>query len=174
MHLSAVEIGTRKMMQGRWAFDLASTGNLLFDLSVSLFLRAHIPAPVFIAAIDRIIDMLALQVVAYLVQTKQWLRLDSDLYDIPLQEYLANREYRPRQHLRIDDIESDLHARKMTRFTIYQLTRIYACFGLDDYCHRQNTDFIRVYTGHVNQRGILCCYRFDPEELNGHACDSCG
>lgn len=165
MHLSAVEIGTRQVMHRRWASDLVSSANLLFDLSICLFLRANIPAPVFVTAIDQIIDMVVLQTVAYLIQTKQWLRLDSDLYDIPLHEYLVNREYRPRQHLRIHDIESDLHARKMTRFNIYQLTRIYACFGLDDYCHSQNTDFIRVYTGHVNQRGVPCCYRFHPEEL---------
>mmetsp|Transcript_6875 Transcript_6875/g.14327 ORF Transcript_6875/g.14327 Transcript_6875/m.14327 type:complete len:290 (-) Transcript_6875:557-1426(-) len=165
MHLSAAEIGTRQVLQRRWAFDIVSGGQTLCDLSVSIFLRSHIPVPQFTAAIDQIIDMLTLQAVAYLVQTQQWLRLDSDLYDIPLQEYLQNREFRPRQHLRIDNIESDLHARKMTRFNLHQLRRIYDCFGLDDYCRSMNTDFIRVYTGHDNQRGVPCCYRFHPEEL---------
>ena len=165
MHLSAVEIGTRSILQFQWGCDLVSTSNLLVDITLSLFLRAHIPTPGFTAAIDQIIDTLVLQAATHLVQTRQWLRLDSDLYDIPLQEYLANREYRPRQHLRINDLESDLHARKMTRFNIYQLNRIYNCFGLDEYCHSQNSDFIRVYTGHTNQRGVPCPYRFHPEEL---------
>eukprot|EP00984_Skeletonema_dohrnii_P002519 scaffold873_cov79-Skeletonema_dohrnii-CCMP3373.AAC.1 len=53
----------------------------------------------------------------------------------------------------------------MTRFNLHQLRRIYDCFGLDDYCRSMNTDFIRVYTGHDNQRGVPCCYRFHPEEL---------
>eukprot|EP00984_Skeletonema_dohrnii_P001828 scaffold604_cov111-Skeletonema_dohrnii-CCMP3373.AAC.9 len=167
IHLSAAEIGTRQVLQRRWAFDIdiVSGGQTLCDHSVSILLRSQIPVPQFTAAIDQIIDMLTLQAVAYLVQTQQWLRLDSDLYDIPLQEYLQNREFRPRQHLRIDNIESDLHARKMTRFNLHQLRRIYDCFGLDDYCRSMNIDFIRVYTGHDNQRGVPCCYRFHPEEL---------
>eukprot|EP00984_Skeletonema_dohrnii_P013354 scaffold5516_cov143-Skeletonema_dohrnii-CCMP3373.AAC.1 len=85
MYLSAAEIGTRQVLQRRWAFDIVSGGQTLCDLSVSIFLRSHIPVPQFTAAIDQIIDMLTLQAVAYLVQTQQWLRLDSDMYDIPLQ-----------------------------------------------------------------------------------------
>lgn len=165
MHLSAAEIGTRQALQRRWAVDIVSTGNTLFDLSASLFLRSQIPDPAFTAAVDRIIALLTAQAVAYLVQTSQWIRLDSDLYDIPLHEYLQNREFRPRQHLRLDNIESDLHARKMTRFNLHQLRRIYECFGLEDYCHSMDSDYIRIYTGHNNQRGVPCCYRFHPEEL---------
>ncbi len=61
MHLSAVEIGTRQLLQRLWATDIASVASVniaLFQLSVSHFLRAHVPAPMFITAIDRIIRML--------------------------------------------------------------------------------------------------------------------
>ncbi len=76
MHLSAVEIGTRQLLQRLWATDIASVNIALFQLCVSHFLRAHVPAPMFITAIDRIIRMLTLQAVMYLTQTQQWLRLD--------------------------------------------------------------------------------------------------
>jgi hypothetical protein len=73
MHLSAAEIGACQVLQRLWASDIASGGNALFDLSVSLFLRANIPVPLFSAAIDQIVPMLSTQAVAYLVQTRQWI-----------------------------------------------------------------------------------------------------
>ena len=55
MHLSAVEIGTLSILQFQWGCDLVSTSNLLVDITLSLFLRAHIPTPGFTAAIDQIV-----------------------------------------------------------------------------------------------------------------------
>jgi hypothetical protein len=61
----------------------------MFDLSVNLFLRV-ISCPSNPLHLIKLF-MLATQAVAYLVQTRQWIRLESDLCgDIPLREYLQN------------------------------------------------------------------------------------
>jgi hypothetical protein len=65
----------------------------------------------------------------------QWQFMDSDLYDIPLLEWLQAREFRPRLHLRIGNIPNDMHAMKMTQFNTHELNWMFDLFGIRQYCY---------------------------------------
>ena len=53
----------------------------------------------------------------------------------------------------------------MTSFNIGQLRRLYACFGLEQYCLSNGSTDIRIHTGHYSPTGRPKCYLFHPEEL---------
>ncbi len=89
-------------------------------------------------------------------------RLDYMLYDIPFQEEdgIAAPQ---RQDIRFDSWD-DFTCTTKTRSNKHKLLRIYNCFGLQAIADRNN-GHISVSTGHVNQRGVICAYKFNPEEL---------
>ena len=74
--------------------------------------------------------------------------LDRLLYDIPEEEYRYRRTQTPRKHLRIASLPDDRTAEKMTSFNIGQLGRLYACFGLEQYCLSNGSNDIHIHTGH--------------------------
>jgi hypothetical protein len=87
---------------------------------------------------------------------------DFILHDIPFEEE-AGDALPPRQNIRFDSW-TDQKCYKETSFNKAQLKRIYRCFMLQSVADDTN-GVIRVATGHTNQRGVQCCYVFDPEEL---------
>lgn len=89
-------------------------------------------------------------------------RFDYILHDIPPEEEAAVF-VPPNQDIRFESW-SDQECREKTNFGIGQLRRIYACFGLQAIAD-DNDGYIKVPTGHTNQRGAPCYYNFHPEEL---------
>jgi hypothetical protein len=87
---------------------------------------------------------------------------DCILHDIPPEEE-EEIELLPRQNIRFDSWTNQT-CYHHTNFTKDHLLRIYECFLLRQIADQTN-GFIKVPTGHVNQRGRICCYNFHPEEL---------
>ena len=164
MHLSAGAVSTRQLMQRCWARHTSMKSNNLLLTGYAILLREILNNQPFTQAIQPCIDLLLLQTQLLTHQVNYWRRFDGELYDIPLLEYLHTREFRPRQHLRIGALRDDMTARKMTRFSVDQLYRLYDLFGLRQYCLAHGEVDIRLSTGH-QRNGSENCYRYDPEEL---------
>ena len=84
---------------------------------------------------------------------------DYILHDIPPEEE-EEIELLPRQNIRFDSWTNQT-CYHHTNFTKDHLLRIYECFLLRQIADQTN-GFIKVPTGHVNQRGRICCYNFHP------------
>ena len=174
LHLCAADVSLRTKIQSSIAYAITSNQfNLLLlqhYLLIKMLAERTQGNQVFIQGIDALIQLQCINIATNVQTTGYLLGLDHVLFDIPLQEWLAAREYRPRQFMNLSSLDSDLLSIKMTRFPIESLTRIYDCFGLYDYAMRMfGEPVIRVYTDHftLNQHGVQqdCCYNFDPEEL---------
>lgn len=112
-------------------------------------------------ALTHHLHAIARTVQGYLRQIHHMFLLDHQLFDIPQHELDVPREHRPRNHLRIDTIDNDREALKMTHFNKGQLHDLFQGFGLS----RFNGE-IRVGTGHINPRtNNENCYVFHAEEL---------
>ena len=121
--------------------------------------------PAIATAIQPVITLLVAQIAIYSQAANSHRNLDRLLYDIPDEEYQHNRTQTPRKHLRIASLPDDRTAEKMTSFNIGQLRRLYACFGLEQYCLSNGSTDIRIHTGHYSPTGRPKCYLFHPEEL---------
>ncbi|KAL7526186.1 hypothetical protein ACHAXR_002464 [Thalassiosira sp. AJA248-18] len=164
MHLGALAIGTRQLLQRCWARHSMATTTSVFLSAYAIVLRQVVNQQPVSQAIQTYINYVAGQIAIFGQHVQQWQNADRLLYDIPLVEWLSSREFRPRQHLRIDGIANDMTAIKMTCFNTEQLRRLYHHFGLREFLFAHNETDILVGTGHW-RNGAENCYRFDPEEL---------
>jgi hypothetical protein len=90
-------------------------------------------------------------------------RFDYILHDITPEEEAAIATLLDRQDISFGDW-GDQECYSNTNFTKQQLNRIYMCFGFEGLADLQDGS-IKIPTGHVNDRGHMCCYSFGPEEL---------
>lgn len=164
MHLGAGAVGTRQLIQRCWARHTQSLSSSVVSIGYAIVLRGIVNQQQFSNALQPYINYLVAQSQQYANHVNYWRSLDGHLYDIPLIEYLYAREFRPRMHLRIGALRDDMTARKMTRFNIAQLWRLYDSFGLRQYCALYGETNVRIGTGH-QRHGSDCCYLYDPEEL---------
>ena len=165
MHLNAGQIGARSSLQYLWNNHLLMATATTYLATHAIVLRRIINQPAVSQALDPVIYHLIGDVARISQRALTLSATDSWLYDIPLHEYLQAMEFRPRRHLRIGDLQSDNHARKMTGFSVSQLERLYRCFGLRQYVLGNIDRVILVGKGTFRPNGSEHCYRFEPEEL---------
>ena len=166
MHLGAVQVGVRQILQRCWSSHVVAATTSIFLVRYVVLIRQLLQyhqQPVN-HALQQAISNLGGQAALYVHHVMQWQFMDSALYDIPLLEWLQAREFRPRLHLRIGNIPNDMHAMKMTQFNTHQLSWMFDLFGIRQYCHAHDEVDILVGTGHF-RHGRECRYRFNPEEL---------
>ena len=95
---------------------------------------------------------------------QRWFLLDAYLHDItPLELTRSNALTLPR-NLRLATWD-DAECYHYTGFNNSQLHRIYRCFDLDGILVQTQLPYIQVTTRQTDQRGVVCCYNFDPEEF---------
>jgi len=100
--------------------------------------------------------------------------IDTILHDIPLHEEELPKVYRAPQHLRIDDL-TDVQAKHMTRFNVYELQKLFHHFGLGDYAMQfDDTPGMMVPIETKHFRGNTPCrYLIHAEELFLFALTKC-
>jgi hypothetical protein len=74
---------------------------------------------------QQMIDHLLAPAGFYAQQVTRWNLMDEYLFDITLTEIVYSREYPPRLHLRLENLQDDRTALKMTGFNISQLCKLY-------------------------------------------------
>lgn len=176
LHLSAADVSVRTVIHNTTASSIVSNQFDLVLLQNYILIKmlaeriAGAGSNAFIQGITNLIRLQCQHIATNVHNTSYLFGIDHVLHDIPLQEWLSTREYRPRQFMNLSSLDSDLLAIKMTRFSVVRLHRIYDCFGLYNYCMATfGEPQIRVHTGHFteNQHGVQQenDYVFDPEEL---------
>ena len=162
MHLHAGMVRFRRSLHLMWNRLQAFSVTLLRIQIVGRVLQYAVGnQPRVRRAIGQYLDVTARVMQVYAVQMRHLFQIDHDLFDIPQHELDQPRQHRPRRHLRIDRIDNDREALKMTHFKKGQLHDLFQGFRLSRFNHE-----IRVGTGHVNPRtNNENCYVFHPEEL---------
>ncbi len=84
------------------------------------------------AAVNAVIDAVAMNLTTFLGLMGAWTAADSMLFDIPHHEDEMTRQFAAPTNLRIDDL-TDTACHKMTHFFHGQLRRLYTAFDLEGY-----------------------------------------
>ncbi len=162
MHLHAGMVRFRRSLHLAWNRLQAISVTLLRVQIVGRVLQYAVGnQPRVRQAIGHYLNAIARAMQVYAVQMRRLFQIDHNLFDIPQHELDEPRQHRPRRHLRIDTIDNDREALKMTHFNKGQLHDLFQGFRLSQF-----NDEIRVGTGHLNPRtNNVNCYVFHPEEL---------
>ena len=101
MHLGAGQVGVRQILQRCWSSHVVVGTTSIFLVCYVVLIRQLLQyhqQPVN-HAFQQAIRNLGGQAALYAHHVMQWQFMDSDLYDIPLLEWLQAREFRPRLHM---------------------------------------------------------------------------
>lgn len=171
MHLSHKEVGHRAKLQRAWLFSLFDEHTASHEMQQLLITWIILqqsfvdpartnPTISFIFSVLTLLKGQELEEQA--AKILLWFNIDHILYDIAPWEEAYSLTYMPRVEHHISEW-SDQVCDYLTSFINVDLRKIYLHFDLARFAGEDG--YVRVATGHTNQRGTPCFYRFHPEEL---------
>lgn len=169
MHLSADEVRNRSILQRITAIHLfslqASSAHVQKLLLLHYLLRNQLNGTEQqIGIITNALMLSQVNLLLYFQHVRRFFYLDAFLHDITPLELAQIRALTVRRNIRLASWDN-AQCYHYTGFRCRQLQRIYACFGLTDILANTQLPYIQIPNRHTNQRGVVCFYNFDPEEL---------
>ncbi len=130
LHLSASNVDVMDSLQSLMGSTSLVCTILNFQLAMALAVKSVADGNTDMAAINSVIDAVAVNLTTFLGLMGAWTAADSILFDIPHHEDEMTRQFAAPTNLRIDNL-TDTACHKMTHFFHGQLRRLYTAFNLE-------------------------------------------
>ena len=148
LHLSAGDVGVMDSLQSLMGSTSLVCTILNFQLAMALAVESVADGNTDMAAVNSVIDAVAMNLTTFLGLMGAWTAADSMLFDIPHHEDEMTRQFAAPTNLRINNF-TDTACHKMTHFFHGQLRQLYTAFDLEGYLVQLNVDMLPFYTGYT-------------------------